>query len=81
MGNRDAVTSCCAEETSKTLFQDFDIVLDVCTKALQSGNKIMFCGNGGSAADAQHLATELAVRFTDDRPAIAAMSLTTDTST
>jgi D-sedoheptulose 7-phosphate isomerase len=40
----------------------------------------MFFGNGGSAADAQHLATELAVRYKKDRPPIAAVALTTDTS-
>lgn len=47
---------------------------------LAAGNKIMFCGNGGSAADAQHLATEYVVRFQRDRPALPALALTTDTS-
>ena len=49
-------------------------------KPIQSGNKILFFGNGGSAADAQHLATELTVRFIHDRDPIAAIALTTDTS-
>ena len=53
---------------------------EVCIKALKSGRKIMFAGNGGSAADAQHLAAELVNRFGFDRPAIAAIALTTDTS-
>ena len=44
-------------------------------------NKIFFFGNGGSASDAQHLATELTVRFSKDRDAIAAISLATDKST
>lgn len=48
--------------------------------ALQEGGKIMFCGNGGSAADAQHLATEYVVRFRRDRGPLAALALTTDTS-
>lgn len=48
--------------------------------ALQTGRKILFAGNGGSAADAQHLATELIVRFVVDRPALAAIALTTDGS-
>jgi D-sedoheptulose 7-phosphate isomerase len=52
-----------------------------CKAAVVAGGKILFFGNGGSAADAQHLATELAVRYKKDRPAIAALALTTDTST
>ena len=52
-----------------------------CIEALASGNKLLFFGNGGSAADAQHLATELTVRYRTNRPAIAALALTTDTST
>jgi len=48
--------------------------------ALEQGGKVMFCGNGGSAADSQHLATELMGRFMLDRAPLAAMALTTDTS-
>lgn len=48
--------------------------------ALAAGGKLMFCGNGGSAADAQHLATEYVVRFRADRRPLAALALTTDTS-
>jgi D-sedoheptulose 7-phosphate isomerase len=48
--------------------------------ALESGGTIYFCGNGGSAADAQHLAAELAGRYLADRPALAAISLTTNNS-
>ena len=48
--------------------------------ALRSGGKLMFCGNGGSAADAQHLATEYVVRFMDDREPLPALALTTDSS-
>jgi len=51
-----------------------------CTNALRNGNKILFAGNGGSAADAQHLAGELVSRFAYDRPGLAAFALTTDTS-
>jgi D-sedoheptulose 7-phosphate isomerase len=47
---------------------------------LEAGNKLMFCGNGGSAADAQHLATEYVVRFERDRDTMPAIALTTDTS-
>lgn len=50
------------------------------TGALRTGGKILFAGNGGSAADAQHLATELVVRFVVNRRALPAIALTTDTS-
>ncbi|MFZ5801678.1 MAG: D-sedoheptulose-7-phosphate isomerase [Candidatus Omnitrophota bacterium] len=49
-------------------------------KALKSGRKILFCGNGGSAADAQHIAAELIVRFKRNRPSLPAIALSTDTS-
>jgi D-sedoheptulose 7-phosphate isomerase len=48
--------------------------------ALKDGGKILFCGNGGSAADSQHLAAEFVNRFQRDRRALAAVALTTDTS-
>lgn len=51
-----------------------------CLAALQRGNKIMFAGNGGSAADAQHWAAELVSRFNYDRPGLSGIALTTDTS-
>lgn len=51
-----------------------------CVAALRAGNKILFAGNGGSAADAQHWAGELVSRFNYDRPGLAAIALTTDTS-
>jgi D-sedoheptulose 7-phosphate isomerase len=47
---------------------------------LRGGGKVLFCGNGGSAADAQHLAAEYVVRFSRDRAPLAALALTTDTS-
>jgi D-sedoheptulose 7-phosphate isomerase len=55
-------------------------VAAACVDALRRGNKILFAGNGGSAADAQHLAGELVSRFNYDRPGLAAFALTTDTS-
>lgn len=48
--------------------------------ALREGNKVMFCGNGGSAADSQHLASEFTGRFVNDRRPLAAIALTTDSS-
>src|SRR5690606_40056304 len=47
---------------------------------LERGGTLMFCGNGGSAADAQHLATEYVVRFRNDRRPLRAVALTTDSS-
>jgi len=53
---------------------------DLATRALLQGGKLMFCGNGGSAADSQHLAAELTGRFIQDRRPLAAMALSTDSS-
>ena len=55
--------------------------MDACAGSLQDGGKILFFGNGGSAADAQHLAAELTVKYERVRLALAAVALTTDTST
>ena len=55
-------------------------IAEACCAALRGGNKVIFAGNGGSAADAQHLAGELVGRFKLDRPGLAALALTTDTS-
>jgi len=51
-----------------------------CLETLRGGGKLIFCGNGGSAADAQHLAAEYVVRFARVRRPLAALALTTDTS-
>ena len=53
---------------------------DLLTRSLQGGGKILFCGNGGSAADAQHLAAELSGKFYFDRPGLPTIALTTNTS-
>ena len=54
--------------------------IDVITTAFKNGNKVLFCGNGGSAADAQHLAAEFSGRFYKDRPALPSEALHTNTS-
>ena len=65
----------------KTNFSNnFNELLNNGISTIKNGNKIIFFGNGGSAADAQHLATELTVRFKKNRKAMAAIALTTDTS-
>jgi len=71
-----AVTKATAINTQES----FERLVTVCVASLCAGGKLMFFGNGGSAGDAQHLATELVVRYKTDRPAIAALALTTDTS-
>jgi D-sedoheptulose 7-phosphate isomerase len=53
---------------------------EIMSECLKKGNKIMFCGNGGSAADSQHIAAELTGRFVKDRPALAGLALSTDSS-
>jgi D-sedoheptulose 7-phosphate isomerase len=55
-------------------------IAGTCIAAIKRGNKVLFCGNGGSAADAQHLAAELVSRFAYDRPGLQAFALTTDSS-
>lgn len=55
-------------------------IADMTYTCLNHGGKLMFCGNGGSAADAQHVATEYVVRFRENRAPLAAIALTTDTS-
>ena len=66
--------------TREAVHGEFVRLVVVCVRALRAGNKLLFFGNGGSAADAQHLATELVVRYKRNRPALAAVALTTDTS-
>jgi len=70
-----------ASKTIRSLV-DLDVQVakaaDLVTECLRDGNKILACGNGGSAADAAHFATEFVVRFTHDRPAYPAIALTSD---
>ncbi len=69
-----------AAATKAALRQPFARLVEVCARSLRAGGKLMFFGNGGSAADAQHLATEFVVRYRKNRAPIAALALTTDTS-
>lgn len=69
-----------ARRSEAALGAAFAGLVAACVASLKSGGKLMFFGNGGSAADAQHLATELTIRYKQDRAAIAAIALTTDTS-
>ena len=73
----DAKQSILADEA---MLETIEAAAKLCGEALQSGKKILFAGNGGSASDAQHLAAELIGRYKADRPSLAAIALTTDTS-
>ena len=63
------------------LSADIERAGNLIAAALRSGRKLMLCGNGGSAADSQHIAAEMAGRFVNDRRPLAAVALSTDTST
>jgi len=77
-----------AIETHKKMTADFEeggvetiaAIAEAITGALRQGGTVYLCGNGGSAADAQHIAGELVGRFTRERKALAAVALSTDTS-
>ena len=69
-----------AQRTIDMLENDIVKALDMVKAAVDRRSTLMFCGNGGSAADAQHLATEYVVRYSRNRRAYPAIALTTDTS-
>ena len=60
--------------------ETLEAIAGMLVATLEAGGRVYVCGNGGSAADAQHIAGELAGRFRRDRPALACVALTTDTS-
>lgn len=68
------------EKVIDLLQNDIQSACQTVVSVLQSGGKILFCGNGGSAADAQHLAAEISGRFESERRGLPALALTTDTS-
>ena len=68
------------DKTREATRAPFAKLVSICTNALNEGNKLLFFGNGGSAADAQHIATEFTVRYINDRRALPAIALTTDCS-
>jgi len=70
-------------ETAKKMQELLPLIKEVgelASKILKNGGKVLICGNGGSAADAQHIAAELSGRFKKERIALAGIALTTDTS-
>src|SRR5437868_15245813 len=69
-----------ATRVSETLGPELDVALGLVEDTVRGGGTLFFCGNGGSAADAQHMATEYVVRYMRTRRAYPAVALTTDTS-
>jgi D-sedoheptulose 7-phosphate isomerase len=69
-----------AMQADAQLAATLETVAQACIAALKNGKKLLFMGNGGSAADAQHLAGEMVSRFAFDRPGLPAFALTTDSS-
>lgn len=67
-------------DKTEALIPDVEKMAALCAKALAEGHKILLCGNGGSAADAQHIAAEFVGRFHKERISLPAIALTTDTS-
>jgi D-sedoheptulose 7-phosphate isomerase len=70
-----------ATETRRALREDFARLVEVCARAFAAGNKLLIFGNGGSAADAQHIATEFSVRYRVERRALPAIALTAEGAT
>jgi D-sedoheptulose 7-phosphate isomerase len=77
---RDSVAVYESMLADRTLMAQIVQLSAVASEAVRSGGKVMFAGNGGSAADAQHFAGELVSRFYYDRPGMASLALTTDSS-
>ena len=69
-----------AKDTIENIIKPIENAAKICINGLQNGNKILIFGNGGSAADAQHIASELVGRYKINRKGLAAIALTTDTS-
>lgn len=69
-----------AFERSRALLAPAADLAEAVISTLRAGGKLLFCGNGGSAADSQHLAAEFSIRFVANRRALAAIALTTDSS-
>ena len=69
-----------SKKTMESIGKPIEIAAKLCIDSLKNGNKILIFGNGGSAADAQHIAAELVGRYKTERKGLSAIALTTDTS-
>jgi len=77
---QEAVRIMSALQQDENIIATMESVASATIESLKNGGKVLLAGNGGSAADAQHIAGEFVSRFAYDRPALAAIALTTDTS-
>tara|TARA_Y100001935_G_C17311238_1_gene516450 strand:+ start:4330 stop:4890 length:561 start_codon:yes stop_codon:yes gene_type:complete len=64
----------------ETHTSDLNVLIEKCTNTLKKGGKVLFCGNGGSSSDAQHLAAEFVGRFKNNRASLPSLSLSADSS-
>lgn len=69
-----------SKDTMESIGEALEIAANLCINSLKNGGKILICGNGGSAADAQHIAAELIGRYKIERKGLPAIALTTDSS-
>jgi D-sedoheptulose 7-phosphate isomerase len=69
-----------SQNTMNSISSQIETAVKICVKSLNKNGKIFFMGNGGSAADAQHIAAELVGRYKTERKGLSAIALTTDTS-
>jgi D-sedoheptulose 7-phosphate isomerase len=69
-----------SQDTFESIGHSLEVAAKLCIDCLENGNKILLFGNGGSAADAQHIAAEMMGRYKIERKGLAAIALTTDTS-
>ena len=74
------ITLAAAMQADAGLHDAVAAVVEACTASIRAGGKVLLCGNGGSAADSQHLAAELVGKLMFHRPGLPALALTTDTS-
>lgn len=68
------------QKTFDNIVEKIELAAEICITSIKGGKKILLCGNGGSAADAQHIAAEIVGRYKTDRNGLPAIALTTDTS-
>ena len=68
------------EATMRSLGKEIELSANICISSLQNNGKILICGNGGSAADAQHIAAELVSRYKTERKGLGSIALSTDSS-
>jgi len=69
-----------SQDSANSIIKPIEVAAKICIKSLKKGGKILIIGNGGSAADAQHIAAELVGRYKTERKGLAAIALTTDSS-